>query len=161
MLNILLCNIVRNEQSEKPVILRDESRYSSEGLTDDQLQHHASFEEPRESALTAKAHVFSDSVFCTSPGARDEKSASDIWKTKAEDGMKSNSRKNRNDIASQSSEAASMSWRHFCEKIAKTQSIHLRNWKRTREFSRQDHFPSMFNGITNWERSNDETTFLS
>ena len=37
--------------------------------------------------LTAKVHVFSDSVCCTGPGAGDEKSASDDWK-KEEHAMK-------------------------------------------------------------------------
>ena len=50
-------------------------------------------------ALTDNVHVFSGSVFCIGPCAFDAISASQIWKKKAEDGMKSNRCKNSNDFA--------------------------------------------------------------
>ena len=42
------------------------------------------FHEAIGSMLTAKVHVFSDSVFCTAPGALDSSNASAIWNKKAE-----------------------------------------------------------------------------
>ena len=52
--------------------------------------------------LTARVHVFSDSVFCTGPGALEPTTASKKWEKKADDDMKNNSCKNRNDMAGQS-----------------------------------------------------------
>ena len=64
-LNILFRSLVENEQSEEPVILRYEGRFSGEGLTDDGWTNRLLHEEPTGRLLTAKVHVFSDSVRCT------------------------------------------------------------------------------------------------
>ena len=53
-----------NEQDGEPVILRDEEPSSDEDLTDDELRNYLLFEEPNGSMLTAKAHVFPDSILC-------------------------------------------------------------------------------------------------
>ena len=59
--------------------MRDEEQFSDEGLTDGEREHHM---------LTAKVHVFSDSVFWTGPWALDPISASKNWEKKAEAVMK-------------------------------------------------------------------------
>ena len=51
--------------NEEPVILHDGWEFSGEGLKNDEWKSHLFFEEPIGGMLTAKLHVFSDSVFCT------------------------------------------------------------------------------------------------
>ena len=67
-------------------------------------KYHLSLEETIGSMFTAKVDVFSDSVFCTAPGALVSFSASKNWDRKAEAVMKSDNCKNRNDIAGQSTD---------------------------------------------------------
>ena len=76
ILNILIGSLIENERSEEPVILRDEGQFSGGGLadlTDVECKIHLLLEESIGGMLTATAHVFSESVFCTVPGAGDEK----------------------------------------------------------------------------------------
>ena len=76
ILNILIGSLDGNEQSEEPVILRDEGQFPGEGLadlTDVECKIHLLLEESIGSMLTATGHVFSESVFSTVPGAGDEK----------------------------------------------------------------------------------------
>ena len=63
-------------------------------------KNHLFLEEPIGSMLSARVHVFSDSVFC-GPGALDSVSASKFWEQKAEAVMKSDNCKNRYDITCQ------------------------------------------------------------
>ena len=84
---------------------------SDEGLTDGEWTIHLSLEEPIGSMLIAKVDVFSDSVFSTDPGALDLLSASKMLEKKAGAVMKSDSCKDRNDIAGQSID---IEW-HVCD----------------------------------------------
>ena len=54
------------------------------------------------SMLTAKVHVFSDSVFCTGPGSLDSTSALTFLENTAHAVMKTDKSQNRNNIAGQS-----------------------------------------------------------
>ena len=71
ILNILTGSLLQNEQGGEPAVVRDEERFSGECLTDGEWKNHLLLEEPTESMLYAKVHVFSDSVFCTGLGASD------------------------------------------------------------------------------------------
>ena len=51
------------------VVLRDEGRFSGQCVTGGERKNKLLLEEPVGSMLTSKVHVFSDSVFCTGPGA--------------------------------------------------------------------------------------------
>ena len=71
----ILTGILENEQDGEQVVLRDEERFSGEGLTDDAWNNHLLLEELIGSMLTTRVRVFSNSVFCTGPGALDPTSA--------------------------------------------------------------------------------------
>ena len=69
-LNILIGSILEDELSEEPVILHDGGQFSDDVLTNDEWKSHVFLEEPNWKAmLTARVHVFSDSIFCTGPRA--------------------------------------------------------------------------------------------
>ena len=98
--------------------------------------------------LTAKVHVFSDSVCCTGPGARAEKSASDDWK-KEEHVMKR-----------QSKEIVG----HVCPgdtPLQVQQSIRVGTQHKPETFPDKIIFPSMFNDITSWESPTIQTQCLT
>ena len=84
IVNILTGSILENEQDGEPVIVRDTEPFSDEGLTDGEWKHLL-----LEESITAQVNVFSDSVFCTGPGALDPISASKLREKKAEAVMKS------------------------------------------------------------------------
>ena len=66
--NILIGSLLKHFQDGEPVIIRDEDE-----RIDDLF-----LEGPIGIMLTAQVHVFSDSVFCTGPGALDPTSASQM-----------------------------------------------------------------------------------
>ena len=76
MLNILIETFLENEHDEEPVIVRDEGRFSGEGLTDDEWENPFLFEESIGSMPTATAHVSPTQFFCTGKGSLDTSSAS-------------------------------------------------------------------------------------
>ena len=76
MLNIVTGSLLHSEQDGEPVLLRDEETLSGEGLTDGEWKNHLLLGESIGSMLTAKVHVFADSVFCTGPSASNAVSAS-------------------------------------------------------------------------------------
>ena len=54
-----------NEQDGDPVVVRDGEQFPGGCLADGERENHLSLEDPIGSMLTAKVHVFSDSVLCT------------------------------------------------------------------------------------------------
>ena len=66
ILNISIGSVLEHEQDEEPVIKRDETQFSDEGLTDGEWKKHLLLEELIGSMFSAKVRVFSNSMFCTS-----------------------------------------------------------------------------------------------
>ena len=87
-LNVLICILLGNAQDVEPVVVRDEELLSDKGLTDGEWRLHHSLKEPIGSMFAAKVHVFSDSVFSTSPLTLDPTCASNFWDTNSEAVMK-------------------------------------------------------------------------
>ena len=71
ILNISIGSVFEHELDEEPVIMRDETQFSDEGLTDGEWKKHLLLEELIGSMFSAKVRVFSNSMFCTSPRALD------------------------------------------------------------------------------------------
>ena len=92
---------LKMSRTENQLPLRDEETCSGACLTCGEWKNHL-LEEPTGSMLTARVHVFSESVFCTGPGAFDSVSASKFSERMPKAVMKSDTCNTRNDIAAQS-----------------------------------------------------------
>ena len=145
LLNILTASLLENEQGGEPDILRGEERCSGECLTDGEWKDHPLLGGPFGSMLTARVHVFSDSVFCTRPGVLNRLSSADIWEQKAEAVMKRDKKcKNRIDIAGM----ARMSWKHIVADTAKNAKIMSESGHAPESVPDRIIFTIMFNDIT-------------
>ena len=153
MLNILTGSLLVNEQDEPTVVISYEQQFSAEGLTDDSWNNHLLLEEPIGSMLTAKAHVFSDTVSRRGLGVLHPSSASKLANRWQKQSCNSDNCKNRNDTVGQSID---IEW-HVCPGgtsvhiLHKLQGFMLEIGHAHESFSERIIFASMFNEITNWE----------
>ena len=79
-LNVLIGSLRKMSKVKNQSFCVAEDNCPVTGLTNDEWNSHVFFEEPIGTVLQANVRVFSESIFCTWPGASDSISASQTWK---------------------------------------------------------------------------------
>ena len=120
MLNILTGSLLEHEQCEEPDLTRDEEHNSDEGLTDDGWNHHVLLEELLEEASQPTRMSSRTQLSAQAQKLWIRPVLVNMWKRKQKQIMKSDTCKNRNDIAGQSID---LEW-HECPADTSVQILH-------------------------------------